>query len=93
MKEIHTPDDLVQLAIDLNLRESWHEPDEQGVSAQVAGQKFDNAGFWGSSMEVTGDREMTVKIFQDDVPVAEVNLATLFSWAAEYGRLMQQYDA
>lgn len=89
MKEIHTPQALADLAQELGLRESWHEPDEQGIHAEVTGRKFDNAGFWGTGINVTGEREMTVKIFQDGVPVAEVNLATLCAWATKYGNIIR----
>lgn len=64
--------ELVELFRTLGVRNDWHEPDEQGVSAQVVGTTFDNAGCRG---------EIMVTIYKDESPVATVNLATLFSWA------------
>ena len=71
--KINSTVDMVKLADYLGVRNDWHEPDEQEVTAEVTGTSFDNAGF-GS--------EMTLIIKQDGKPVAEVNLATLCAMAA-----------
>lgn len=46
MKLIQTRDELVQFARDMRVRPDWHEPDEQGLTADVFGRSFDNAGTW-----------------------------------------------
>lgn len=89
VKTIHTRAELQELARQLRVRPNWHEPDEQEVTARVFGLSFDNAGFWGQDevRRVGGmgpyseGLEMWVTLYQDGYPVAEVNLATLFSWA------------
>ena len=88
VKYITTREQLIDLARDLRVRPSWHEPDEQNVTARVRGKEFDNAGFWGEN-----DGELCVilsvgsqhcdecgkpEVTED---VAIVNLATLFAWA------------
>lgn len=97
MERIQTRAQLKALARRLRVRPDWHEPDEQGVSADVFGRSFDNAGFWPMSR---GDEhglgipekslEMYVAIYQghdmdstdpDPELVATVNLATLLAWA------------
>jgi len=34
------------LALELGMRDDWHEPDEQEITVEVRGNNFDNAGFW-----------------------------------------------
>jgi hypothetical protein len=86
---IDTRDRLRALARQLGVRPDWHEPDERDVTANVWGDKFDNAGFWGTEAggrPVTfgdGHQEMWVELRQGNVPVAAINLATLLAWAAE----------
>lgn len=46
MKIIRTRAELRELARELAVRPDWHEPDEQGLTADVFGRTFDNAGFW-----------------------------------------------
>lgn len=82
MRRINTKKDLKALARQLQVRPDWHEPDEQDVTAEVHGTDFDNAGFWPEEY-ASGHAEMHVIISQGGKPVAAVNLATLFSWAAE----------
>jgi hypothetical protein len=73
MKLIHTRAELVQLARELRVRVDWHEPDEQGVTAKVFGENFDNAGFWplaeayrhGDIKPDERSVEMYVVIYQD----------------------------
>lgn len=89
---IRSRDELRILMKELGLRWDWHEPDEQRVEAIVFGNDFDNAGFWGRRFR--GQREdgymtaiteeMNVLLVKDDKPVAEINLATLFSWACVF---------
>lgn len=100
MRRIDTRRQLVELARELGVRRDWHEPDEQNLTARFAGtdQDFDNAGFWGGVDYGTPDRprqEMHIILVRTDtdpeedpeglgVPVAAVNLATLFAWATGY---------
>jgi hypothetical protein len=75
-----TPAELEEVARMIGVRSDWHEPDEQGVSAeviQVTDGSFDNAG--------CATLERMVIIYQDLVPVAEVALATVFAWACQAG--------
>lgn len=44
---IRTLKQLRALAKYLGVRDDWHEPDEQAVTAMVFGSSFDNAGHWG----------------------------------------------
>jgi hypothetical protein len=88
MKIIHTRRELVALAAELGVRPDWHEPDEQLLTAEVKGDDFDNAGFWPEGhhgrqipQEIL---ETHVILSQDGEPVAAVNLANLFAWAAEH---------
>ncbi len=91
MKTIQHKAELEKLAVKLGVRQDWHEPDEQGLTAKVFGRSFDNAGFWGSDyMEknsaVDKSMEMFVQLLQDKKPVAEINLATLFAYACQTGK-------
>lgn len=82
---ITTKAQLQALALELGVRENWHEPDEQEVHAEVFGQRFDNAGFWGWH-HVASDSmapEAYVVLLHYGQPVAEINLATLFSLACQ----------
>jgi hypothetical protein len=82
MKRIRTKKELVELARELGVRPDWHEPDEQGVSAVVYGQSFDNAGFWDDQRSAgLMHEEMYVILYVGGSPAASVNLATLFAWA------------
>lgn len=47
LRRVNTRAGLQELAKELGVRDSWHEPDEQDVRAMVFGKTFDNAGFWG----------------------------------------------
>lgn len=70
--EVVSREGLRQVAKQLHVREDWHEPDEQGVTATIEGRRFDNAG-------VDGERMVVLKQFGK--PVAKVNLASLFAMA------------
>ena len=89
-KRIDTAAELRDLARELGVRKSWHEPDEQDVTAVVHGTDFDNAGFWGNykgEPMTYGDpprQELWVEVRLNDEAVAEVNLATLFAFATGY---------
>jgi hypothetical protein len=83
MQIIDTREDLIAFAQKYGLRDSWHEPDEQGVDAVVKGSVFDNAGFWPWPEAATWGRtqEKHVVLKVNGKPVAAVNLATLFAFA------------
>jgi hypothetical protein len=87
-QRIDFPDQMRRLARKLGVRPDWHEPDEQEVTVKVHGDDFDNAGFWGhdsrGGLDTYGDgrQEIWVEIFQNDKPVAEINLATLLAMAS-----------
>ena len=83
MKIITSKDQLKELASQLGVRDSWHEPDEQGVDVTVHGNSFDNAGFW-PERAWGGHLEKHVVIKQDGQPVAAVNLASLFAYATDF---------
>lgn len=86
MQTIHTKDDLRALARDLGVRDSWHEPDEQGLTAVVKGTKFDNAGFWPEGLPLSDGSKVVEKhvvIRKDGQDVAAVNLATLLAFACD----------
>ena len=94
-KLIQTKEELRELAKKLGVRQDWHEPDNQEVTAEVRGTRFDNAGFYGLSFEahnlteklkadsLTTSVEQYVVLRQGDKVVAQVNLATLFALACE----------
>lgn len=95
MKLITTRVELVALARGLGVRPDWHEPDEQGVSARVFGQGFDNAmppGLWMGNIEQGQEphAEQYVVLYEqaaeefEPTAVAAINLATLFAWATGY---------
>lgn len=87
MRKITTRAQLLELAGELGTRPDWHEPDEQGLTADVAGGSFDNAGFWPAEERPFAAPEvieMHVTLHRDGAPVAVVNLATLFAWAAGF---------
>jgi len=84
MRIIIERNELRELAKELKVRDDWHEPDEQGLTAEVYGTTFDNAGFWPGVHEAYEDlTEKHVVISQDGEEVAAVNLATLLAWASE----------
>ena len=85
MKTIDTHEDLLEFYREHKLRHDWHEPDESGVTAEVFGRKFDNAGGWGLDEALRGTdpkyMELWVLLRVDGQPAAQVNLATLFAIA------------
>jgi hypothetical protein len=83
MQRITRQSELAALAAKLGVRPDWHEPDEQKLTAEVKGESFDNAGTWPESPDIPPViLETHVILSQDDQPVAAVNLADLFAWAA-----------
>ncbi len=79
--------ELIELARTLGVRHDWHEPDEQDVTATVAGTHLDNAGHWPADAHGDPGIELHVVLTQDtdDGPRRyAVNLATLLAWATGY---------
>lgn len=66
-------DELKEWKAKAGVREDWHEPDEQQVTAKVEGRYFDNAG--------TPD-ELTVVLTSPSAGELKVNLATLCAIAS-----------
>lgn len=92
MQTITTREQLVEFARQHELREDWHEPDEQNVDAYVDGGKLDNAHTFPTGWDHRpGDAEpwqagalyseLTVILRCDGEPVAAVNLASLLAFA------------
>lgn len=84
MKKITTRAELLALKTELGVRADWHEPDEQDVTTSVEGVSFDNSGFWPAEDRPFAAPEIIeqyVVLRRAGVPVAAVNLATLFAWA------------
>lgn len=72
--------DLIDFKRNFGLRDDWHEPDEQDISARVTGLYFDNACGDDPS---TNDNELTVVLYKDDhCRVFAINLATLLAIAS-----------
>lgn len=83
---IHDLNQLKEIAETLGVRPDWHEPDEQEVTAHVGGHCFDNAGFWPEStcsqdLRDAKATEMYVELRKEGLPIAIINLATLFAMA------------
>lgn len=93
MKRITTLAELLALKRELGVRDDWHEPDEQGVTVEVHGSSFDNAGTW-PWYDDSGHKHRSCEVYVEvrrevdnvERAVATVNLATLFSWATGYER-------
>lgn len=88
--EIRDGAQLRAIARSIGVRPDWHEPDEQEIAARVFGKSFDNAGKWPIDPDAgeysachrdSEGLEMYVELYKDGVPVAQVNLATLFAMA------------
>lgn len=93
---IREPYDLMMFRDEHGLRVDWHEPDEKNISARIIGRHLDNAmgsttrhehADWGGEFNVVltfveYDEESNEHTSRD---LAVVNLATLLSWAAQYG--------
>ena len=94
MEIITTQHELRRLAQRLGVREDWHEPDEQCLTARVEGKSFDNAGFWPTAQYMPNadmvEQHVIFSTYQwdddgnmvDITDIAAVNLATLCAWAA-----------
>jgi hypothetical protein len=79
---VYTLASLKTFAKQLGVRGSWHEPDEQGVTAVVTGKRFDNANLAG------GDEKFVI-IKQNGKPVFKINLAMLFAYATGYDEVIK----
>lgn len=87
---IREPYDLMMFRNQHGMREDWHEPDQQGIGARIIGTHLDNA--MGSTTRHEGEKHgefnivLTMEMGATETrDVAVVNLATLLSWAAQYG--------
>lgn len=93
---IRDPYDLKTFQSQYGMRDNWHEPDEQNIGARIIGTHLDNAmgstiryesTDWGGEFNVVLTRDVfdyeTNQVERTDLAV--VNLATLLSWAADYG--------
>jgi hypothetical protein len=94
MQRITNRRELVELAKKLGVRDDWHEPDEQGITAEVRGLSFDNAGFWPHEAH-PGLNDLSQEQYvvlqrqtynhdgelSDPEDLACINLATLCAWA------------
>jgi hypothetical protein len=83
---VSTRDKLRSFAEKYGLREDWHEPDEQEVSAVVRGRKLDNAyGDEGSALywpdEAPYEKVVVLKVGREEV--LQVNLATILALACQ----------
>ncbi len=100
-QRIMTRDQLRALRNELGVGD-WHEPDQVDVTAVVFGRDFDNAGTWPYDPTRPDDwavgsldseaLEMYVELRKDQMPVAHVNLATLFHWACTAPGLLPLED-
>lgn len=86
MIRIESPQELAAFQAAAGLRTDWHEPDDQGVTARVIGEVFDNAGgpvareHDGGELYVVLRRTTLVDGAEVSTEVA-VNLADLCAWA------------
>jgi len=71
--EVQTLQKFKMLSKALGVRSDWHEPDEQGVSAEITGDHLDNAG---------AGPEFTVVLKKNGKEMGKINLATLLAMAA-----------
>lgn len=86
MRRITNRAELLELKKELGMRDDWHEPSEQGVTAQAWGSSFDNAGFWPAEHKpytAPEIMEQYVVVSSESGVEFAVNLATLFAWASE----------
>lgn len=76
---IKTRKELMDLQNVFGLRDDWHEPDEQDVTAKFVDGQFDNANAYS-----THGGEQTIILKQGKKEIGRVNLAMLFAWATGY---------
>jgi hypothetical protein len=104
MRTITTRAELVELARELGVRQDWHEPDEQEITAVPAGDplNFDNAFPAGYYYGPDNRSELHIvlhrMVWEDNAwrlgkPIAAVNLATLFAWATGHEFNVDAYAA
>lgn len=79
---INNKERMQKVAKRLDVRDDWHEPDEEGVTVEVFGNRFDNA-FGCCEPDKNGNGEYFVMLYRNKLPIAAVNLATLFALASE----------
>lgn len=88
LRRINSAADLEAFRAQHGLRTDWHEPDNNGIDAQVIGHTLDNA--MGPTVE-HGFGELNVVLLEEAQdgeggtfdPIAVVNLATLLGWATD----------
>ncbi len=74
---------LMIVANHLGVSADWSNTSDQRVECKPRGESLDNTGQWGSGTQcIPEDVEQYLTIYQNNKPVAEVNLASLLSWAA-----------
>ena len=94
MRTINTRAELVALAKELGVRQDWHEPDEQLITAELRGTAydFDNAMGVAENYSNSDTPRMELHVvlrrlndkFLPEQEIAAINLATLFAWATGY---------
>lgn len=95
VKRIESAQQLAEFADKHRIRNDWHEPDEQNITAIVLGTCFDNAMGPGETFgyETSPSMEIAVYLCEDlgegrePRPLACVNLASLCAWATEDYRI------
>ena len=87
---VRGPYDLFRFRDCYGMRSDWHEPDEQGVGARVIGTHLDNAmGSTTRHEHADWGGEFNIVLTHEGEDRAVVNLATLLSWAAQYGEVQR----
>ena len=81
VRRINTRSDLNVFQSIHGLPHDWHELGELGITAEVRGINFDNAGYRGGDAAGAEYEELHLVLKHDGEPVAFVNLATLCAWA------------
>lgn len=87
LPQINTSQALADFADVFGLRADWHEPDEQGIAAEIIGTHLDNA--MGPNTRARGEShcEFNVILKHHGKEVAVTNLATILSWGAQLGAI------
>lgn len=92
LDQINSAHALEEFRVDQGIRNDWHEPDEQGITAYALGNHLDNAmgptvehGHGELQIVIAREVEGGVSSFDQAtfVPIAVVNVATLLSWATD----------
>lgn len=77
MITIKTKKELLELKKIFQVRDDWHEPDEQDLTAKCVGNKFDNAGF-------DDEKHIVLSWGQGTKIEYRINLATLLALATDH---------